>query len=235
MPHSSPASGIHALLPIKNLTGVKTRLGNILSAEERRLLVRAMAEDVVAALKATQGLARITVVSHDASVADWAKFHELALIDDSSVNGLPNAIGLAAHQSSETGATAILVVLADTPLASSGDFEAIINAHQHAGDKPHLILSPSRDDDGSNCLLVAPPEAMTFHYGPGSAAAHEQAASGAGLAVTRLKRPGIAHDIDTEADLRDLIASIEVLDGHSQTSQFLTTSGIAARLAQKRP
>lgn len=233
MSRSSPVSGIHALLPIKHLTGVKTRLGNILSADERRLLVSAMAEDVVAALKATKGLARITVVSHDPSVAAWAKSHTLNLIDDSGAKGLSNAIGLAAHQSSKAEATAILIVLADTPLATASDFEALIEAHNQAADPAHLVLSPSRDDDGSNCLLVAPPEAMTFHYGPGSAKAHSDAARAAGLAVTHLKRPGIAHDIDTEADLRDLIAGTEMPGDHSRTSQFLTSSGIAARLAQK--
>lgn len=226
------------MLPIKHLTDVKTRLGNILSAEERRQLVRAMAEDVVAALKATKGLAGISVVSHDASVASWAKSHDLDLIDDRDANGLSSAIALAAHQASEAGAAAILVVLADTPLATANDFEALIEAHNKAAgglDRPaHLILSPSRDDDGSNCLLVAPPGAMTFHYGPGSAKAHADEARGAGLVVTQLKRPGIAHDIDTAADLRDLIASTEMPGGHSRTSQFLTSSGIAARLAQKK-
>ncbi len=227
-------SGIQALLPIKHLTGVKTRLGNILSAEERRQLVRAMAEDVVAALKATKGLAGITVVSHDASVASWAKSHDLDLINDRDASGLSSAIGLAAHQANEAGAAAILVVLADTPLATASDFEAVIEAHNKADAPAHLILSPSRDNDGSNCLLVAPPGAMAFHYGPGSAKAHSNEAQAADLVVTQLKRPGIAHDIDTEADLRDLITSTEMPGGHSRTSQFLTTSGIAARLAQKK-
>lgn len=233
MSPSSSMSGIQALLPIKHLTGVKTRLGNILSAEERRQLVRAMAEDVVAALKATKGLAGISVVSHDASVASWAKSHDLDLIDDRGASGLSSAIALAANQAGEAGAAAVLVVLADTPLATANDFEAVIEVHNKVDDPAHLILSPSRDNDGSNCLLVAPPGAMTFHYGQGSAKAHADEARGAGLTVAQLKRPGIAHDIDTEADLRDLIASTGMLDGHSWTSQFLTSSGIAARLAQK--
>lgn len=234
MTSTPPPSDIHALLPIKNLTGVKTRLENVLSADERRLLVKAMAEDVVAALKATRGLASIAVVTHDPSVAAWARSRQLDLIDDSAATGLSSAITLAARSSMVAGAQAILVVLADTPRATSNEFDAVLKVHRKADEGAHLVLCPSRDGDGSNCLLVAPPDAMTFHYGRGSAAAHTQAAHTAGLAVTRLEHPGIAHDIDTEADLRDLISDAQMLDNHSRTSQFLTSSGIAARLSQKK-
>lgn len=231
------ASGVHALLPIKDLSGVKTRLGDILDINERRLLVQAMAEDVVAALKATKGLAEIHVVTHDERVAAWAKSLDLSLIDDTQASGLSEAIALAARKMSEAGAQAILIVLADTPLSSPEDFEALIEASRDAQSAAHMILSPSRDDDGSNCLLLAPPDTMTFHYGPGSAKAHTEAAARAGLTVTRVKRTGIAHDIDTHIDLRDLINETDSLAkhgrNHSRTGEFLTSSGIAARLAQK--
>ncbi len=45
MTEAAKTPDIRALLPIKNLSGVKTRLENVLSAQERRALVRAMAED----------------------------------------------------------------------------------------------------------------------------------------------------------------------------------------------
>jgi 2-phospho-L-lactate guanylyltransferase len=229
-------SGIHALLPIKDLSGVKTRLGDILSPGERRLLVRAMAEDVVSALKGTRGLAGIHVISHDVRVTAWAKSQGLALIDDTHAPGLSAAIALAGRQMAERGARAILVVLADTPLSTAPDFEAMIAASNASGEATHMILAPSRDGDGSNGLLLQPPGAMTFHYGSGSAEAHSDEAAAAGLAVTHVTRAGLAHDVDTEEDLRDLIHETDYLPkghgGHSRTGEFLTSSGIAARMAQ---
>lgn len=225
-------SGIHALLPIKDLSGVKTRLGDILDINERRQLVRAMAEDVVASLKGARDLAGIHVVTHDERVIAWARSHDLGLIDDTGASGLSNAIALAARETSARGAQAILIVLADTPLSSTSDFEALIEASKKSSDARHMILSPSRDGDGSNCMLVAPPDAMGFHYGVGSATAHTDAATRAGLTVTHLERTGIGHDVDTQKDLQDLIDEMECQGNHSHTGEFLTSSGIAARIAQ---
>lgn len=227
-------SGIHALLPIKDLSGVKTRLGDILSLDERRMLVRAMAEDVVSALKVTRDLAGIHVISHDVRVATWAKSLDLALIDDTHAPGLSAAIALAGQQMAERGARAILVVLADTPLSTAQDFEALIAASSASGEAAHMILAPSRDGDGSNGLLLQPPGAMTFHYGSGSARAHSETAARTGLAVTHVKRAGLAHDVDTEEDLRDLVIETDCLTNHSRTGAFLTSSGIAARMAQNK-
>lgn len=225
-------SGVHALLPIKDLSGVKTRLGDILDLGERRLLVRAMAEDVVAALKGAQGLAGIHVVTHDERVIDWARSHGLGLIDDTGATGLSAAIALAARETGAKGAGAVLIVLADTPLSTTADFEALIEASQNSEAARHMILAPSRDGDGSNCMLVAPPDAMGFHYGVGSAKAHTDEATRAGLTVTRLERAGIGHDVDTQNDLSDLIIEMECQGNHSRTGEFLTSSGIAARMAQ---
>lgn len=196
------------------------------------MLVRAMAEDVVAALKAAKGLAGISVVTHDERVTAWARSHELDLIDDTSVKGLSAAARLAAGDLKSRGAAAMLVVLADAPFATAQDFEALIQKHQTTPE-PHLVLAPSRDGDGSNGLLVAPPDAMTFHYGVGSAEAHTEEALRNDLKVLKLDGSGLAHDIDTEKDLLDLIESSEMLGDHSRTREFLTTSGIAARMAQK--
>lgn len=224
--------GVHALLPVKDLSGVKTRLGNVLDINERRLLVRAMAEDVVAALKDARGLAGIHVVTHDARVIDWTRSQGLGLIDDTGASGLSDAIALAAREIGARGAQAILIVLADTPLSSTADFEAVIEAGQNSEATRHMVLAPSRDGDGSNCMLVSPPDAMGFHYGTGSAKAHTDEAARAGLPVTLVKRTGIGHDVDTQADLQDLINKTNCLGNHSHTGEFLTSSGIAARMAQ---
>jgi 2-phospho-L-lactate guanylyltransferase len=53
------------LVPVKALAAAKGRLAPLLSPLERRLLVLAMFEDVVATLQATPGLPTPVVVSPD--------------------------------------------------------------------------------------------------------------------------------------------------------------------------
>ena len=227
---------VWAILPLKNLGGVKTRLEGVLTKEERQRLVKAMAEDVFVALKAAKGLAGIAVVSHDEEVAAWARAHSLVLIDDTQAKGLSAAVSLAANHLTKKGATAMLCVLADIPLVVPGNFDAILEAHADSSDTPHLIIAPSRDGDGSNCMLIAPPDAIPFHYGGGSCKAHLKEAKTRNLVTTVLDLSGTGHDIDTREDLLDLVAKLDdpaLKDAGVHTKQFLTKSGIAARLKQK--
>jgi 2-phospho-L-lactate guanylyltransferase (CobY/MobA/RfbA family) len=64
-----------------------------------------------------------------------------------------------------------------------------------------VALAADRRGDGTNALLCAPPDTMSFHYGPGSFAAHREAARAAGHEPAVLDLPGLALDIDTADDL----------------------------------
>ncbi|HNP74545.1 MAG TPA: 2-phospho-L-lactate guanylyltransferase, partial [Kouleothrix sp.] len=57
-----------AIIPVKRLGQAKSRLANILSPAERRLLVQAMLDDVLAAMLATRGVDRVGVISADPAV-----------------------------------------------------------------------------------------------------------------------------------------------------------------------
>jgi 2-phospho-L-lactate/phosphoenolpyruvate guanylyltransferase len=228
---SSPMQIVWAVLPIKDLVGVKSRLEGSLSSEERKGLVHAMAEDVLLALQSVDGLSGIAVVGHDKEVAAWTKAHDLTLIDDSAASSLSEAVRVAANELKTQGADAILSVLADTPLAKPSDFEALLRRSADAAGQPSLTLAPSRDGDGSNAMVIAPPDAIEFHYGKGSAIAHKAEAVSRHLVTSVLDLDGIGHDIDTRQDLLDLVQKMQQLPGQSKTKQFLTKSGIAGRLA----
>ncbi len=62
-----------AIVPVKALAIAKSRLANILSQAERRLLVQTMLADVLHALVATPAIARIGVISADADVLEQAR------------------------------------------------------------------------------------------------------------------------------------------------------------------
>ena len=58
-----------AVVPFKNLDGAKVRLSQRLTLSERRALVLAMLEDVLAALSGAAGLSGILVVTCEPDIA----------------------------------------------------------------------------------------------------------------------------------------------------------------------
>jgi 2-phospho-L-lactate guanylyltransferase len=63
-----------------------------------------------------------------------------------------------------------------------------------------VVLVPDRAREGTNLLLVAPPGAIPFRFGPGSRAAHAAAASRGGAVYLELAGP-LSLDLDTPDDL----------------------------------
>lgn len=188
---------VWAVVPVKQLARAKQRLSGLLGPEQRRLLCDAMLDDVLAALAAARGLAGILVVSSDPAARMLAMRHGARLLDDTD-QGLNAAVAHAAGVLAAEGAAAMLVIHGDAPLATADEIEALIAAHAagHA-----VALAADRRGDGTNALLCAPPDTMTFHYGPGSFAAHREAARAAGHEPAVLDLPGLALDIDTADDL----------------------------------
>ncbi len=86
---------------------------------------------------------------------------------------------------------------------------------------------PARDGDGTNGLLIAPPDLIATRFGPGSAGRHQAAGLEAGGTVERLDAPGLAFDIDTPDDLADFRA----VDAETMTHTFLERSGVGARMS----
>jgi 2-phospho-L-lactate guanylyltransferase len=71
--------------------------------------------------------------------------------------------------------------------------------------EPHVTLVPSRDGDGTNAILVSPPDAFAPRFGPGSFARHLAQAAASGIACRTLEVSGIGLDIDEPRDLHDLM------------------------------
>lgn len=70
-----------------------------------------------------------------------------------------------------------------------------------------VLVVPDRHGEGTNALLVSPPDAIAPRFGDGSRAAHRQAASRAHLQHLELGGP-LSLDVDTAADLLVAEASL---------------------------
>jgi len=70
-----------------------------------------------------------------------------------------------------------------------------------------VTLAPSHDSNGTNALLLAPPNAIEPCYGPGSYLQHMSQAMARHIDVNVLHLAGVARDIDEPEDLAALSAA----------------------------
>jgi 2-phospho-L-lactate guanylyltransferase len=193
---------IVALVPVRSLSGAKTRLGEPLDAEERTELIRAMLRRTVHEARAAAGLDVVMVVSMDGELLAEARAMGASsfLQDREGLNeGLDEA-----RLAVGTGATALMVLPVDLPGVSAAALDALVTAaelaRRAAPERPAVIVVPDRHGTGTNALLLVPPDAIPFRFGEGSRAAHAAAARSAGASYVELDGP-LDFDVDTPADL----------------------------------
>jgi FO synthase len=135
------------------------------------------------------------------------------------------ALGEAAAGLAAQGVRQLLVLPADLPTLTASDVRRLIEGH-HGG----LSLCPAARDGGTNALLLSPPTAIPFLYGPDSANGIWQAARTVGIAARHTELAGFARDIDTPDDVYWLLEQRIAC----ATLAWLSSSGIRDRLRRNR-
>ena len=214
-----------AILPVKEMAGAKQRLAPLLSPEERIALMQVMLRDVLAALSAAQGLAGIAMVTLDPWVQALAQQYGARIITEGAREGHTGAVTAAASVL-QAGVAAILTLPGDIPAAKTPEVEALIAS---ADTSPLFIIAPAHDEQGSNAILMSPPDAVKLRFGEDSYFPHLAAARAAGIAPRVLRLPGIAMDIDHPLDIARFAAIPEAKG--TQTLAWLTQNHILSRLA----
>jgi len=179
-------------IPVKPFGVAKRRLGTTLDARQRSKLGRAVAAHTAATARAA-GF-EVAVVTGDDGVRAWARGLGLETVAEETshlpgLDGAADALRTAAAQHARRW----VVLHADIPLVSANDMAALLEA-VHRGD----VIAPSYDGGTSALSTTA---ALTFRYGEGSFHRHLRQIPDA----TVLVRPGLALDLDTEADLREML------------------------------
>lgn len=194
----SLSSGVSVVVPVKDLRGTKSRLTPILDPGARAGLTLYMMGRVVGAVREA-GVEDVCVISPDAIVLDEARRRGAAVLPQES-RGLNPALEEGRRRALDRGAMALLVLPADLPLLDAEDVRAVLEAAAESS----VVISPDGARSGTNALLIRPPDALPFAFGPGSFEAHLGAASRRGLDVTVCERPHLAFDLDTAGDLTRL-------------------------------
>ncbi len=223
-----------ALVPVRVLEHAKTRLGAVLDAEERAALAAGLVARTLDALVAAcdaGALQGIVVAS-----ADPAALARARLVGASPIpvggRDLVADLRVAREVAIVDGATAILVVpidLAHVSAAAVGDVVAAGRAARDP-DAPLVVLVPDNAGTGTNALLLSPPRAIDFAFGPGSRARHAEAARAAGAVLVELAGP-LALDLDTPDDLAaagDAVVDLAASPGPPPTVGSATAGAGAA-------
>lgn len=184
---------VTALVPLKALEAAKTRLASALTPTARRDLAARMAAAVCDACLASPAIASVVLLAGDEAAAGVAAGRDV------TVRRSPPGLGaaLADADAAWADAAATLVVAADLPDVGSGELTALVAA---AGEGPAVVVAPTVDG-GTGALLRRPPQAIAAAFGHNSAAAHQRAATEAGVRWVRWWSPTLGHDVDEPADL----------------------------------
>jgi 2-phospho-L-lactate guanylyltransferase len=215
-----------AVLPIKRFGSAKQRLDNGLSDGTRRALAEAMVTDVLIALRRAKYVDEVLVVSGETmAVALAAGYDAAAVIDDPDDIGHSAAAQRGVQAAMERGATRVLLVPGDCPALDPAELDEMLEDAEGVA-PPDVIVVPDRHGDGTNALLLTPPDAIQPAFGPGSRERHERLAQEAGATCTAIAVPTLGLDVDTVDDLAALRTALEdVRGGASHTRGLLARFG----------
>jgi 2-phospho-L-lactate guanylyltransferase len=187
------------LVPVKNLSGAKQRLASVLDQAARTELAHAMLTDVLEAIAAF-GSDDVSLVTSDPFAVDLANQFAFEIIRDDANLSETDAIEMATRVCESRGIDSVLVMPGDIPLIEAAEIRAIYDSAPPNG----AVLVPSRDKRGTNAVLRRPASLFPLRFGNDSFMPHLSAAIATDSSCVVLSLPGIALDIDTPEDLREL-------------------------------
>ena len=186
----------NALIPVKSLSIAKSRLAPSLSQHQRERLVLDMLHHVLCVLLDSELFEQVSVVSSDEQVLEQAYLWGARAMTEEQ-HGHNQALHAAALREKTEGVTTLLTISADLPLLTTQELRYFIEqSRQH-----EVVLAPSRDGTGTNAILVRPPLAVPYVFGPDSLESFLEAARQRHLSYSTYRSIGLALDIDTIDDL----------------------------------
>ena len=197
---------LFAVLPVKRFAGAKERLARDgVSAADRLALATAMLSDVLGALRQCRHVDDIGVVTGEPGAEALARGAGAQVVADSPQDGHSEAAVRGIEWAVAEGAFAVLLVAGDTPAMDPGEVDRLVDS---TGEGPEVMIVPDRHGEGTNALLLQPPDVIRPAFGEGSRARHEELARSAGASVGIARCRSLELDVDTAADLGELAAML---------------------------
>jgi 2-phospho-L-lactate guanylyltransferase len=233
-PGSDPARHgddlLWALVPVKTLERAKQRLEPCLGPD-RRDLALCMFNDVMKALRDSQQVSRVVVVTADARVAELAMAWGAVVVDEPRAKGLNAAIELGIGAIQQKGGHQVVILPTDIPLMTGSELDRLLSeldAERMAGGNSVMGLCASNDGLGTNLLSCDTRLAYQPRYGHNSYLLHKKDALSSQRRPVSLSSPALALDIDQQSDLHEFNAVCLAHPQHqeSETWAYLQGTGL---------
>jgi 2-phospho-L-lactate guanylyltransferase len=143
------------------------------------------------------------VVTADPAVSACAEECGAVVLREPEARGHTDAVARAQAAALEDRAELFITVPGDVPCVTPMEVDALVGA---AHRPRSAVFVPSRSGYGTNGVALRPPGLLPLKFGEPSFQNHLATARASGLSPVVLTLPGLALDIDTEADLRALAA-----------------------------
>ena len=194
-------STVAAILPAKPFATAKQRLAPQVQLGNRRALMESMFSDALLALRRVPSIDQIFVVTSDPIASQIAAGHETIVVEDTA-SSHSEAAQLGIARALAMGATRALLVPGDCPLLDPTELEQLI---ARPAPERSVLIVPDRHGEGTNALLLTPPDVMPPSFGEGSRRRHADLATEHGAASEVVSLPSLALDVDTPEDLEKLL------------------------------
>ena len=198
-----------AILPAKSFDRAKRRLSPGLQLGRHRALIEAMFTDALIAIGRTASVTQTFVVTADQTAARLAVGYGSDVIDDTA-DSHSGAAALGIARALELGATRALLIPGDCPLLDPTELDSLL-ARPVSGRS--ALIVPDRHGEGTNALLLSPPDVLTPAFGEGSRQRHVDLAIAQGATPEIVEVPSLGLDIDTPKDLEALVERFQTTRG----------------------
>ena len=187
-----------AIVPVKPLRRGKSRLAKVISAKERADLNQYLLEHTIQVLSTIDEIENILVISRDTEALALARDLGARTVQEYGSPSLNTALTRAVEIARSYETCGILIVPADLPRLDADDLRRIL---VHRKQPPVVVIAPDRKKEGTNALLVCPPDLIEFSYGPDSFDKHCQAARSEGVRLEVCDLVSLELDLDEPEDL----------------------------------
>lgn len=194
-------SSLCVVVPMKDPSELKTRLGDALPAKARAALARTLFRQTLRVLRMVDANLHVVVVTSSDTIRQIAYPFRAHLLDDpdaqSGGEGLTRAAEAGAAYAVHHRFSSVCILPGDLADPAINDLQELFALPRPDGS---AIIVPAHDG-GTNALLVSPPDAMSFSYGAQSCAKHQRLAEEAGLSCLIKPLPSLLYDVDRSGDL----------------------------------
>ncbi|MEN8171286.1 MAG: 2-phospho-L-lactate guanylyltransferase [Chloroflexota bacterium] len=187
-----------AIVPVKPLRRGKSRLAKVLTPDECTALNEELLANTINTLMSVPEIAHVLVVSRDQAALSLARSLGARTVQENGAPQINVALSRATVIAKTYATQSVLVLPADLPLITPEDILVMLSK---AVDPPVVVVVPDRNKNGTNALILSPPDLIEYQYGNNSFKKHCELALEAGARLEICELSSLILDLDEPEDL----------------------------------